>query len=310
MVEHATTEIEAFILGELERAQIRHEVRRDFIHVSCPFHEHSGTKLKLGFGRRTGGMHCWVCKKRGHWNEYARMHGLETFGQNDARLQDFAALKQQFDALTVDKPIESPEWIEPWQGRWRGLDGEFLRSVPSYLWFDEQSDAKRILWPVYMDGRFRGCMSARLYPDTWPKTRNLGGLDAKRILFPFDFPLVKQSRAVCLVEGQFDALRLLHHGIPAVSIIGTGNWSIHKLNRLAARGVERIVIAMDGDAAGQDAAENIAEAARDRFDVRMMLLPEPSAKERADGIETLDPGNCSEHYLRVLARLVRSRDAA
>ena len=310
MTTHATTEIEAFILGELDRASIRYDVQRDFIHVSCPFHEHSGTKLKLGFGRRTGGMHCWVCKKGGHWNEYARMHGLETFGQNDARLQDFAALKQQFDALTTDKPIESPEWIERWQGRWRGLSGDFLRRVPSYLWFDEQSQAKRILWPVYMDGRFLGCMSARLHQDTWPKTRNLGGLDAKRVLFPFDYPRVRNSNVIVLVEGQYDALRLLYHRIPAVSIIGTGNWSTHKLNRLAARGVERIVIAMDGDLAGEQAADEIATAARDRFDVRVMLLPDPSPEERDRGIDTLDPGNCSERYLRVLTRLCRSRDAA
>lgn len=310
MTTHATTEIEAFILGELEKASIRYQVAREFVQVSCPFHEHSGQKLKLGFSRSTGGMHCWVCRKKGHWNEYAQLHGLQTFGQKDARLQDFAALKRQFDALTADTPVESPEWVERWHGRWRGLDGDFLRSLPSYLWFDEQSRANRILWPVYMDDVFKGCMSARLYHETWPKTRNLGGLDAKRILFPFDYPLVRSSKAVVLVEGQFDALRLLHHGIPAVSIIGTGNWSVHKLNRLAARGVERVVIAMDGDLPGEQAADEIAEAARPRFDVRMMVLPDPSPAEQERGIETLDPGNCPEHYLRVLARLVRSRHAA
>lgn len=301
----ASTETEAFIVGELEKKQIRYEVRRDFIQVGCPFHQHSGTKLKLGFSRKTGGMHCWVCEKKGHWNEYAELHGLECFSVKDPRLQDFKALARQFDELLADRPVESPDWLEPWRGRWRKLEGDFLRSLPSYIWFDEASDAKRILWPVYMDGRFKGCMAARLHADTFPKTRNLTGLNAARILWPFDYPLVRNSRSVVLVEGQFDALRLLSHGIPAVSIMGTGNWTTQKLDRLAARGVERLVIAMDGDVPGELATDEIREAAESRFDVRTFPLPDPSPEERARGIESLDPGNCSERYVRLIGRLAR-----
>jgi 5S rRNA maturation endonuclease (ribonuclease M5) len=301
-----TTETGSFILGQLEAAAIPYEVQRDFIHVHCPFHQHSGQKMKLGFSRTSGGMHCWVCKKKGHWNEYAELKRLQGFAVNDPRLQDFEALKRQFDELLVEKPVTSPEWLEPWRGRWRGLDGDFLRSIPSYIWLDEASGGKRILWPCYMDGQFRGCMAARLHPDTWPKTRNLVGMDATRILFPFDHPLVRESRSVCLVEGQFDALRLLSRGVPTVSIMGTGNWNVHKLNRLAARGVERIVLCMDGDVAGELAQDEIAEAARNRFDVRTVPLPNPSPEEQARGIESLDPGNCDERYLRLIGRLVRS----
>lgn len=301
----AATEVEAFVLGELDNAGIQYDVNRNFVQVSCPFHQHSGTKRKLGISRRTGGLNCWVCDKKGHWNEYARLKGLGTFGNNDVRLQDFQALARQFDELLAERQIESPEWVEPWQGTWRGLSGEFLRGVPSYLWHDEASKAKRILWPCYMDGRYRGCMASRLYRDTWPKTRNLGGLDAKRVLFPFDHPLVQGSRGVCLVEGQYDALRLLSLGVPAVSIIGTANWSVHKLERLAARGVERLVIVMDGDEAGENAADEIEAAARNRFDVRVLPLPDPTPQERDEGIEALDPGCCSERYVRVMARLVR-----
>lgn len=302
----ATTETEAFILGELESRGIRYQLSRQFINVSCPFHEHSGTKLKLGFSRTSGGMHCWVCEKKGHWNEYAALYDLQTFGVNDVRLHDFEALKRQFDALLHERTVESPEWLERWRGTWRGLDGHFLRAVPSYLWFDEASDARRILWPVYMDDRFKGCMAGRLRSDTWPKVRNLAGLDAKRILFPFDHPLVRQSKAVVLVEGQFDALRLLSHGVPAVSILGTGNWSTHKLNRLAARGVERLVLVMDGDLAGEQAMDEIQAVAAERFDVRTLPLPDPTAEERRRGIDCIDPGNCSERLVRTIGRLARS----
>jgi|GEM_PF-2625626 len=306
----ASTETEAFIIGELEKRSLQYDVRRDFIHVVCPFHPNSGTKLKLGFSRKTGGMHCWVCEKKGHWNEYAELKQLESFRVNDPRLQDFKALARQFDELLHEKHVESPDWLERWHGRWRNLDGPFLRSIPSYMWFDEASGAKRILWPVYMDDQFKGCMAARLHHDTWPKTRNLAGINAARILWPFDHPLVRDSRSIVLVEGQFDALRLLSQNIPAVSIMGTGNWSVHKLNRLAARGVERIVIAMDGDVPGELAADEIRAAAQNRFDVRTFPLPDPTPEERACGIDALDPGNCCERYVRLIGRLAMSYHAS
>lgn len=290
------SEVENFIIRQLESAHIDYSVRREFIHVACPFHEHSGRKQKLGFSRTSGGMHCFVCEKKGHWNEYARLRGLETFAVDDTRLQDFDALRAQFDRLTVERQIETPDWLEPWQGTWRGVSFETLASMPSYRWYDGASKGYRILWPVYMDGVFRGCTSARIDPNDRivPKTRNLGGLDATRTLFGFDHRLVRSSRAVVLVEGQFDAIRLLDHAIPAVAIMGTGTWNPLKLQRLAARGIERIVLAMDGDGAGAAAAELIAEQAREQFDLRVVTFP-----------AGVDPGDCGDAYLRVMSRLTK-----
>jgi hypothetical protein len=301
------TEAETFMLQQLEAAGIDYDVKRDFIHVSCPFHQHSGTKRKLGFSRTTGGMHCWVCEKKGHWNEYAELKRLECFSSQDPRLKDFEALRKQFDALVKNDAPAAPDWVERWRGRWRGLEGPFLRQVPSYLWFDEASDARRILWPIYMDAVFMGCTAARLHTSTFPKTRNFPGLAANKLLWPFDHELVRNSKTVVLVEGQFDALRLLHAGIPAVSILGTGNWSLHKLNRLAVRGVERLIVVMDGDVAGEFAQQEIIEAARSRFDVRAVPLPDPTAEERERGIDVIDPGNCSPAIVRLIARLARKQ---
>jgi len=241
-------------------------------------------------------MHCWVCQKKGHWNEYARIYHLETFATDDAHLQDFAALRQQFDRLTETRKIETPEWLERWEGEWRGVSEPTLLSIPSYRWYDEASGGYRILWPVYMDQVFRGCTSARIDPNErlFPKTRNLGGLDASRLLFPFDHPIVQTARTVVLVEGQYDAIRLLDHSIPAVSIMGTGTWNRIKLQRLAVRGVERLVVAMDGDGAGEAAADLIVEQAHDQFDMRVVMFP-----------EGVDPGNCSDAYVRAIRRLTR-----
>jgi len=303
--------VEQFILTELERHGIEYEIHRDFIHVSCPFHEHSGQKKKLGFSRSSGGMNCWVCGKKGHFNEYAELMKLGKLKEDDGRLQDFNFIKQEIERIhkKSNREPENPDFVRPWdREHWRGLAKDFLDTIPSYLWFDEQSKADRILWPIFMNGEFRGCTSARIRPtDSFvlPKTRNLGGMDSARVLFPFDHPLVRESKAVVLVEGQFDALRLLYHGIPAVSIMGTGSWDRCKLTFLGARKIERLVLAFDGDLPGEKMTDEVESQAASMFDVRVLPFPNPDDEELARGIKAIDPGNCKRKYLKLLKRMTR-----
>ncbi len=303
-------DVEHFITSQLNQAGIPYQITRGFVNVSCAFHPHSGVKKKLGFSKQSGGMSCWVCGKKGHWNEYAEKMGLDKFESNEARLQDFAVLRRDFDnALTGKKEPETPDWLIPWQRKsWRGLPREFIVSLPSFEWHDEGSNANRILWPVYINDKFKGCTAARIIPgdeEVWPKTRNLGGIDALKILFPFDHPLVRAAKAIVLVEGVFDALRLIYYGVPAASIMGTGAWDPHKLTLLALRGVERLILAFDGDLAGERLADTVMEQAENMFDVRMFPFPDPDESERERGIETIDPGNCKMQYVKVLKRLTR-----
>lgn len=288
----APTEVAGFITGQLDAAGIPFETRRNFIHVSCCFHVHSGRKKHLGFSRDTGGAHCFSCKYKGHWNAFAQHHGLTGFRQDDPALQDFAALGNQLDMVVSEQTPTVPGLVVPWQGSWRGITEATLASVPSYRWYDEASQGDRILWPVYQDGVFRGCTSASADDPLTPKTRNLQGLQADRCLFPVDHPVVTGSKAVVLVEGQFDALRLLSYGIPAVSVFGTGGWHPRKLNTLGARGVDRIVLVFDGDAAGCDLTHTIIEQGRDAFDVLFLELP-PGR----------DPGDCDLSWVRLIKHL-------
>jgi len=304
-------EVESFIVAELEKHGIQYEIHRDFIHVPCPFHEHSGTKKKLGFSRNSGGMHCFVCNKGGHWNEYATRLGFEALNTNDPTLNDFGILEREIERIEKhnNKQIESPAYLTPWERpTWRRLPRDFLRTIPSYEWYDEASKGHRILWPVYSNSVFKGCTSARIEPDAsiFPKVRHLGGMDASRLLFPFDHPLIVGSNVLVLVEGQFDALRLLYQDIPAVSVFGTGGWSKYKLSLISARKVKRLILSFDGDLAGERLTDQVLEEASTMFDdVRVMHFPDPDDSERENGIKTIDPGNCKPKYVKLLKRMVR-----
>lgn len=300
-------EVESFIIEQLETRGLQYLVKRDFVHVSCVFHEHSGTKLKLGFSRRTGGMNCLVCKKKGHWNEFAEQLGLEKFDNDDPKLQDFKSLLKEFDyTMGEEQEPEGPSIVAPWTGIWRGMSPEFLADVPSYAWYDQHSGGDRILWPIYVNGEFMGCKAARANPNNHsllPKSRGLPGLKGDKILFPFDHPLVKKSKSIVLVEGEADALRLLYHGVPTCSTMGSGSWNHYKRALLAGRRYERVVACGDGDLAGEDFNEMLQADLEELFDFRVLPFGNPTAEERSRGIDALDPGNCSRHYIKVIKRL-------
>lgn len=88
----------------------------------------------------------------------------------------------------------------------------------------------------------------------------------------FNLPdLWTDQDAVFVVEGEIDALSILDHGFPAVGLGGTGQ--IEKfLNAVRKRKpTARIIIALDNDDAGKQAAERMKREL-DRMNVRSVLI--------------------------------------
>lgn len=311
---------EEHIISELEKAGIDYSYNNKFIQVECPFHSHSGRKKHLGFAResRFGGMHCWVCGKEGgrDWNAYAAKMGLALIDGKRPAGRDTRGLLTgyQDDFGTNDRWSQLPPGTEPWTQNWRGLSAEFLSTIPTFRWWDSKSKGYRLLWPVIHNGKFLGCTSAAAEPDLQPKTRNLAKLPTSQCMFPFDHELVRSSTGVVLVEGQFDVLRLLSKGIPALSIMGVSQWQNDgrsgpfKKAALIGRGIKRVVIAMDGDDAGQVAAEKIHNTLYKDLDVRTMIFPKPpvgAVDEQGREITSYDPGNCPEKFLKLMKKMLR-----
>lgn len=103
---------------------------------------------------------------------------------------------------------------------------------------------------------------AELALDTLPKYLNNPKMDALRILFPWDFIRREfhHPKKVVLVEGQVDALSLINHGIPALAILGTNNWSTYKESMVVSAGFDCIMLMMDGDKSGRKAQKALYEA--------------------------------------------------
>ena len=92
--------------------------------------------------------------------------------------------------------------------------------------------------------------------------------------------------------------------IPAICILGTQSWSKAKLKLLAMSGADRIILMMDGDAAGKKATkllktglnvngEQVAPPLNEFFEVKVMKLWKFSPSKE----EAYDPGNCPTELL-------------
>lgn len=259
--------------------------------------------------------HCWVCDWSGNWNKLARELGLsefsdeftstDTYTGRVAEMDVFGKLLEDLDASVEDETsYVLPADLLPWKRKtWRGLSRRFLKRIPAYLW-EQQVELKdkngevfktfyvnRILWPYYQYERLVGYVGRRLDGGDKMKYYRAEWSKAKGAFFPFDY--VRQyhegDRTAVLVEGEVDALVLLQAGIPALSILGSTNWSEKKRDLLLSLGSRSVIILMDGDSAGRKAAKEIKKTLHGYFDVRVLKLAEGE-----------DPGDMDEDQLEWL----------
>lgn len=115
-----------------------------------------------------------------------------------------------------------------------------------------------------------------------------------RVLFGLNYSrrrIAKEQKAI-IVEGQIDALRLIHAGFNyTVAGQGTAFGEGHA-KELIALGVSRVFLALDGDTAGQEATRKIGHLfQKDGVEVRVVLLPsgmDPDAFLRRQGSEAFE----------------------
>jgi len=111
----------------------------------------------------------------------------------------------------------------------------------------------RLIIPCYdVEGQLRG-LAERALHDQSPKYQFSTGMKKSELLFGLD--RVRDDNRLALCEGFFDCITLNQAGIPAVALGGT-DLSEDQLELLKGR---EVIVAMDGDEAGRQAASRILE---------------------------------------------------
>jgi DNA primase len=292
-----------FVIDQLERACSDTKMHRNDIAIVCPFHPDSSPSCMVhisGHKFKVGVFHCWSCNASGSWPKLAEKLGLES-GASYIPENPFGAKSRAVKQVLVEAEEQAREQFrehmplghEPWEhGSFRGLPEEFLIKAGARRYYDDKSEVHRIVFPVLnKNGTIIGSVARRLDKSSFMPWLNAPGPWARKALFPLH-TMQRPLTTVVLVEGPFDALRLNYLGIPALSILGTSNWTPQKLSTLEGMCVKRVVICMDGDKAGRICESQIFEATEGVIRRKRFRLP----------IENpgVDPGNMNEELVEAL----------
>jgi len=292
---------EQFVKQELVRLGFKYsETRKDFVMNCIRGHDHK--TQSMGIRKRDGVVHCFGCGESWSWNKFAAEIDAAIIDPNNTDIvfdDPFAILKDQQNEISIRMDgTREPPILEEWYGEWREFDEGFLKSVPTYIWWDNApvkygGQCHRAYWKVTVNNELKGYVSRRLDQEKAVKYKNAAGMSSSTVLFPYDF--CPMSRCLVLVEGPVDALRLLYHGIPALAVLGTNNWTKETAGLLVAKGVEYPILCGDGDTAGFAFNEHVYYDLVDDFTPSIFPCPNDD-----------DPGGMPVKYVNMLKTVVTS----
>lgn len=318
---------------ELVRQQIalvpHVKMKSDMAMLPCPFHADINPSCAVYFRsyqHNPGSWYCFGCNAHGNWDELAEALNLEKFNSEptDKFTRPVSLTLEAFDQL------EKPENLKfkdlPRNKKWRGISTNLLIDIgckQCKVVYLNGAISETFIWmPVYIKSKLAGYIKARMKKDPEkPSYINKKGIWTKsRGLFPFDYAVSKltSKKAVVLVEGQRDALRLLQMDIPALCIMGTHNWNDKKSMLLDIAGIKRAIIFLDGDDAGISGTKLLYPSLKKYIsEVKVIKLwswpgspylrfkneENPSKAAMKAGLELWDPFSCPKEILEQVKSL-------
>jgi 5S rRNA maturation endonuclease (ribonuclease M5) len=268
------------ILGEIQKIPGNKSRTNTGLFVQCPLGTHSdstpsfGINLSISKNVPLGYYYCFGCKKRGRWNELAKKLGLRQIKDRHMIQGSFV---QSRLVLSKETLMETGETVEAYLERndfldlpydesfvWRNIKYPLLKELGARYIYDSKHEEENILLPCYINDELEGVVRGRMEKIKKKNSYfNSAGTWAQRVgLLPYDHvkKMLKDrdSRAICLVEGVRDPLRLIQEGIPALSILGSGMWSKQKLSLIMSLDPSHVFILMDGDEEGRKTSKQIA----------------------------------------------------
>jgi DNA primase len=134
----------------------------------------------------------------------------------------------------------------------------------------------RLVFPLFDHANILVGYGSRALDESEPRylfPSNEKGFYKSHLVFHLSEVIAHHERAVVVVEGLFDCLKVTQAGFPAVAILGC-DLSARQAELLCTH-VERIVLCFDGDAAGRAGADQaLVEIGRRGRYVRSVLVPD------------------------------------
>jgi hypothetical protein len=296
-------ELTAFLIDQLTTHGVRLARRMDssgWIKAYC-IGGHDRRAPSLGINKTSGHYHCFGCSIHGTWNDLAALIGAEALTEENAP-DPFTVLANQIGSQLAKEEQKDlalsclPREIKPWRKSWREVSAETMRAASAYKWFDDGSRCYRILLPVWLyDEEPMGWIARRLDKSKYTPYRNSTSLEGliKYVLYPYHLVRkMRHTRSVVLVEGPYDALRLVDRGIPALALLGVENYARTCHIHLTNLGVKTVIMGLDNDNAGALATPKIVERIRRDFEIKYWRY------------KSKDPGESKARERRALRRLL------
>lgn len=278
--------------------------------VHCPWHQEKTPSLSchVGYKLAPGSFHCFGCGEKGGWQKLSSMlfkdgtvaYNPDWFSSPSTSSGPSPKGPEVDIGRILDNVLKSIDMEEtrtlpgaeplPRGFSWRGLPGSFFTKMGARFYFDQRTLEEYLYFPLSMADDLYGytlCHLNRREGCDIPKYGIYGR--AKKSLFLYD--QVAFGSPLVLVEGQFDALRLMHEGLPANAVLGVENFSKEKVSRIMAKLPPKVVVLFDGDDAGYTAARNIYYELASSFDTELIDLPRMPKESK------LDPGNMPEDWV-------------
>jgi Toprim domain/CHC2 zinc finger len=281
-------------------------VRGGYKVILCPFHADSNPSCSVKLNAPYQGFYkCWSCNAKGSYKQLCEKLGISEDGITP-RAEDYEHLFKVEEALH-DEEDSDDFTLYPLTDRnakrigiqdgWRTFPVNFLRDTVKASVLMTSYGTYMLYLPVLISGEEVGYIKARLAPSKGkPSYLNKKGVWAKtKGLFPFDQSMAIARDTMIIVEGPRDAMRLLDMGLPAVSILGTNNWTQQKARLLDKAGITKLVLCLDGDVAGKAGTDNIIKVSEGHFQIKDMGLYDIEGE--------YDPGNMPEILQRRLKKL-------
>ena len=290
--------LEAFIVAELGKKGIVIAENRqgsEDLKTFC-FKGHDLNTPSLSISKKTGRFHCFGCHIGGpSWNVLAALIGATPLGEGEGP-DPFGTLNEEIgQRIKKAQPTTAalPWDLEPWQGGWRKVSARTMKKVKASEWYDDEMRCYCVMLPIYMYKELQGWVARRLDKKKERKYKNNYGLDVRYWFYPFDVVAAMHKQVVVLVEGPYDALRLIDNGIPALAVLGSGNYSPESRVHLINLQTKRVVVATDGDAAGDKCRLTMTPSLEEFFKVKQFYCRLKS-----------DPGKFKQRELLELKKLL------